>query len=122
MTTFAAYLADNHPALAGEGYWVSQGITTPEQLERCLLCSYISDSYKDQNGFRPRHIDFDSKSMEELQEMYNDLLGKNDDRYEEEQAKREAEIEAEINRVCVDLGITRATYERWQSEVREIAA
>ena len=37
------------------------------------LISYISDAYKDLNGLRPRYMDFDSMSEEELEQMAREL-------------------------------------------------
>ena len=50
-------------------HWAEYGIFNIAQYERYSLESYIYDAYKDAHGFRPRHIDFKSMSMDELEKM-----------------------------------------------------
>ena len=46
-------------------YWSKVGVTTPEQLARCLAIETYSDFFKDVNGFRPR-VGLSDLSLEEL--------------------------------------------------------
>lgn len=50
-------------------HWADYGIYNIKQYERYSLTSYIYDAYKDAHGFRPRHFDFDSMSMVELEKL-----------------------------------------------------
>lgn len=54
-------------------HWAEQGITTVEDFKRWELETYIWDTYKDAHGTRPRHIDFKSMSLEELQTFADDI-------------------------------------------------
>jgi len=37
-------------------YWEEWGITTPAQFDRMLAEEFLSDIWKDENGYRPRNI------------------------------------------------------------------
>ena len=50
-------------------HWAEYGIFNIAQYERYSLESYVYDAYKDAHGFRPRHIDFKSMSMDELKAL-----------------------------------------------------
>ena len=50
-------------------HWAEMGVFNIEQYERYSLVSYISDAHKDAHGFRPRHFDYDSMSMDELKAL-----------------------------------------------------
>jgi len=71
-------------------FWAEQGILTVKDFERHNLICTIWDLYRDVTGCRPRHMDFESMSNEEL-ERECDLLGK----MLEDEIKREEEWEAE---------------------------
>lgn len=61
-------------------HWNSMGIYTVEDFKRYDLIQLIWDMYKEVTGIRPRHIDFDSMSLADLEQEAN-YLGK---RMEEE--------------------------------------
>lgn len=65
-------------------FWAGMGVYTVEDYKRHDLISLIWDMYKDVTGIRPRHMDFDSMSLADLQQEA-DYLG----------SRIEAEIEAE---------------------------
>lgn len=48
-------------------HWAEQGILTVRDFQRHDLICTIWDLYRDVTGMRPRHMDFDSMSFEELQ-------------------------------------------------------
>ena len=72
-------------------FWAEQGILTVKDFERHNLICTIWDLFKDVTGCRPRHMDFESMSNEEL-EREIDLLG----RMLEDEIKRDEEWEAEM--------------------------
>lgn len=65
-------------------HWHSMGVFTVEDFQRYDLIQLIWDMFKDVTGIRPRHMDFDSMSLADLQQEA-DRLGR----------AIEAEIEAE---------------------------
>lgn len=65
-------------------HWAEIGIFTVEDFQRYDLIQLIWEMYRDVTGIRPRHMDFDSMSLADLQHEA-DYLGK----------RIEAEIEAE---------------------------
>lgn len=54
-------------------HWNSMGIYTVEDFKRYDLIQLIWDMYKEVTGIRPRHIDFDSMSMADLEQEANYL-------------------------------------------------
>ena len=50
-------------------HWAEMGVVNIDQYERYSLISYISDAHKDAHGFRPRHFDYESMSMDELKAL-----------------------------------------------------
>jgi hypothetical protein len=48
-------------------HWAEQGILTVRDFQRHDLICTIWDLYRDVTGMRPRHMDFDSMSFDELQ-------------------------------------------------------
>lgn len=59
-----------------------------EMTEREELSCYISDCYKDLNGFRPRHIDYTNTPIEELRAIYHGIV---------EELEREIGLETEYS-------------------------
>ncbi len=55
-------------------HWANMDIHTVEDFKRHELQSSIWDTYKDVHGVRPRFMDFDSMSMEELQAEADSLF------------------------------------------------
>ena len=89
-------------------------ITNQEEKDECLM--WISDLYKDVNGFRPRGYNFDEWSFQELTKFVNDLSDQADQEreYHREQAQlAEVEFNERIQEV-IDLGAgDRETALRW---------
>ena len=52
-------------------HWAEMGVHTVEDFKRYDLISLIWDMYKDVTGIRPRHMDFESMSMEDLEKEAN---------------------------------------------------
>lgn len=82
-------------------YWAGIGIFTVQDFERYELQSLVWDMYKDLTGIRPRHMDFDSMSLEDLRKEA-DLLGRQieqeilrEEEWERQEAAYRAEQEAE---------------------------
>ena len=76
------------------------------------LSTIIWDMYKDAHGVRPRHINFASYSVAELEAMIESLQVEvlaSIQREEEEVAADDLKIAA----LCADQGIDRETYDRW---------
>lgn len=79
-------------------HWAESGIFTPEQLDRYLLTSSISDTFKDIYGVRPRFYDFDNMTMAELKAVDNDLAKEIEDGLKAEEEEKEAERMAQKKR------------------------
>lgn len=75
-------------------HWAEQGILTVKDFERHGLICTIWDLYRDVNGIRPRHMDFDSMSYEDLVKEA-DYLGSQMDRVIEEDEAWLREIQEE---------------------------
>lgn len=71
-------------------HWAEQGVLTVRDFQRHDLICTIWDLYRDVTGMRPRHMDFDSMSFEELEAEVASLW-----RMAEADAEREAEMEAQ---------------------------
>lgn len=54
-------------------HWDAIGVYTVEDFKRYDMIQMIWEMYKDVTGIRPRHIDFDSMSMEDLQQEADHL-------------------------------------------------
>ena len=87
-------------------FWAEMGIYTVEQYKRHDLESLVWDMYKDAMGFRPRHIDFASMTLEEL-EAEADSLG----RMIESQIQADADYEEYIKVVEAQDMEERAAHE-----------
>lgn len=55
-------------------WWAKMDIFSVEDYERSDMISGISDLYKEVNGFRPRHFDYDNMSFAQLQDIYESLI------------------------------------------------
>lgn len=73
-------------------HWAEIGVLTVRDFQRYELVSLVWDMYKDVTGIRPRHIDFDSMSLEDLQAEV-DYLGRQMEAAIEADAQWEAEME-----------------------------
>jgi len=47
-------------------HWHSYNVYTPEDFDKYLLKALIWDGFKDVHGVRPRHLNLDKMSIEEL--------------------------------------------------------
>lgn len=83
-------------------HWAEYGVFNIAQYERYSLVSYISDAHKDAHGFRPRHFDYDSMSMQELEKLADQISQE-----VVETIKREEE--AELN-----------AYQSWKEHLRSL--
>lgn len=93
-------------------HWEGYGITTIAQYERHCLVSSIWDAYKDVHGIRPRWIDFESMTIEELQKMEEGIYVEAREEFEREQRAEDLAVEAMIEAGASD----RETAERWIRE------
>jgi len=76
-------------------FWAEMGIHTGEQLRRSLAIGEYSDTYKEINGIRPRWVNFDDVSTEEIEAMVTDLLETEERARKAEEARK---VEAEARR------------------------
>ena len=84
--------------------------------ERAELSDYISDTYKEINGVRPRHIDFWNTDLSELKAIADDLTeeAKRHIEYEEQrELELIAEFEHQISSNIQHGACDRATAIRW---------
>ena len=90
--------------------------TTSNVSDRDDLISYISDGYKDAHGFRPRHFNFASMSMEELEKLADRVEQDVRESMEEEEAadaRAKADFEAQIESFIANGAADRETAIRW---------
>jgi len=102
-------------------HWNEMGIHTPEQFERYMLESYIYDTYKDVNGIRPRWIQFDQMSIDELQKMADDLACEIDyecNKMERRNQEAKEAKESEVKAMCESYEVDRETAERWIEQAK----
>lgn len=89
-------------------FWVEQGISTIREFKMDQLKNEIWDGYKDANGIRPRHMDLNSMSMEELErtaERVRQDVAESIKADEAREAAGIAEFEAQVVKM-MDLGAT----------------
>lgn len=98
-------------------HWAEIGVHTVEDFKRYELESLIWEMYKDVTGCRPRHIDFKSMSMEEL-ERECDLLG----RMMEDEIRREEEWLKEEEAYRLEQEAERAAWLAEQPEAIDYVA
>lgn len=96
-------------------HWEGYGITTIEQYERHSIIGSIWDCYKEVNGIRPRWMNLDNMSMDELREIESRLLSDMQREHEEEERISEAAIQTMIECGAPD----RKTAERWVADACE---
>lgn len=97
---FAGYLTEDLD------HWYEHGIYTVYEFKCNNLIEYISDAYKEINGFRPRHMRLHNMSLELLEEVANDLSN---------QIKKENEYEEEvIVNLCKEFSCTEDDLKRWE--------
>ena len=93
-------------------HWAEYGITTIAQYERHCLVSSIWDGYKEAHGIRPRWLDMDSMSMDELRALEASTW---DDVQEDADATAQRE-EDEIELMMEHGAPDRETAQRWIEE------
>lgn len=96
--------------------------TWDEMTQREQLESSLWDAYKDAHGIRPRHVDFASMTMEQLEAMMSDLIdtmNENDKREGEEQADAALKVEATIAGLIKQGAGDRATAIRWLHDAHQ---
>lgn len=49
-------------------HWAEMGILTVEDFQREMAIEAYHDIYKDRYGVRPRHVNFDEMTLEEIEE------------------------------------------------------
>jgi len=77
-------------------YWAEQSIFTVEDFRRDELKTNIWETYKEVNGIRPRWMDMDSMSTQELQDTMDRLDVEAEEEYKRDQEdKRLAIVEFE---------------------------
>lgn len=105
--------------VADPAHWEEYGITTIAQYERHCLISSIWDGYKELNGFRPRFMNLDDMSMDQLRKLeagiYDDMDRERE--WEESAEEREAirmndTIDLMISHGAPDV----ATAQRWMGD------
>lgn len=103
-------------------HWAEYGVFTVEDYERYELEAYIWDAYKDAYGYRPRHMDFKSMSLAELEAEADRVTEAARAQYEEEKAQEErdlAEFKATVQKT-VELGAgDEETALRWLTQDEE---
>jgi len=72
------WLDENPECMAGMfiedlSHWHDYQVFTPEDFDKYLLKSNIWDAFKDLHGVRPRHMDLDNMTLEQLQAELDDL-------------------------------------------------
>lgn len=96
--------------------------TWEEMSEHEQLSCVHYDAYKDCYGFRPRHIDYDTKSVEDLKADL-DAMGKMIKQQEEAQAAREADcikaFEERVQKTIESGAGDRETAIRWIRSAEE---
>ena len=89
-------------------------ITNQEEKNECLM--WISDLYKDVNGFRPRSYNFEKWSFQELTDFVNDLSDQADEQRRQEQEWSEiclVEFKKNLQTVIDSGAGNRKTALRW---------
>ena len=81
-------------------------IQNQEDFNDCLM--WVSDLYKDVNGFRPRGYNFHKWSFQELTDFVNDLS-----KQAEEDAAYQRACEEKSIKDVMSLGVNRKTALRW---------
>lgn len=77
------------------------------------LISYISDAFKDLNGSRPRFLDTDRMTTEDLREYANNLSNRIDAEIEEERIQERGYSEDAIQKALEMGAPDRETAIRW---------
>ena len=101
-------------------HWADYGITDVAGYERHMMIETYIDLYKSVNGVKPRWVNFDEMSDEELKSSYDSLLVALD-----EENKRQAEREQEAVKkfealvdVTMECGAgNRKTALRWMRDI-----
>lgn len=91
-------------------HWNSMGVYTVADYERHMAIAAHYDGFKAINGVRPRWIDYDSMTTEEIDAMTVKM-------YRDEHA-REVEAQAErellVQKLTAEFGVSEETLRRWE--------
>ena len=93
-------------------FYHDMGIYTLEDLKRSQTISHISDGYKDVYGCRPRFMNFNEMSLDELQTML-DSVNYSIDRQVKMEQKQEAMDQEIYENLCNDFGCSMDDLKRW---------
>jgi hypothetical protein len=93
-------------------HWAGYDITTIDGYKRHNLIQSVWDLYKEVNGFRPRFLNVDTMSMEDLGRLEDQLVAEMQTELELEAQDEEADITAMMESGAPD----RETAERWIEE------
>jgi len=103
-------------------HWAEMGVFTVEDYKRYQVVSYISDAHKDAYGFRPRGYDWDTMTMDELNQWADELSEEVAREIEREEA-RNAEAVAEFKSLVqstIEMGAgDEETALRWLTQSEE---
>lgn len=56
-----------------QAFWEQSNVYTGEDLARYLAVQGHSDAFKEKHGVRPRHIEYNQYSIEEIEKMTDEL-------------------------------------------------
>jgi len=73
-------------------HWAEMGVVTVEDFERYELETFIWDAFKDAYGCRPRHMDFKSMTLEELETEADRISAAAQEQFEFEKAEEERKV------------------------------
>jgi len=83
------------------------------------IVDYIWDVYKEVNGIRPRWMDFDSMSYEELDTYAKELAAQAEEEYKQRQLEQAADLRAfeeQVQAIIACGAGDRATALRWMAD------
>lgn len=111
-----AWIAED-PANRGAGitvtdpeHWASYGIYSVAQYNHYMASMSHYDVFKSVHGFRPRHIDYDAMTTEEIMADVDRMLTDEENRIAEE--KRE--YRKTVARLTKEFGVDEKTLKRWK--------
>ena len=91
-------------------HWAEYGIFSVDQYEHYMASMSHYDVFKRVHGFRPRHIDYDAMTTEEIMAEVDRMLTDEENRIAEE--KRE--YRKTVARLTKELGVDEKTLKRWK--------
>ena len=91
LNELSAYIKANNSAnamftvVSDPEYWADCGIFTIEEYEHSMASSSYSDIYKEEFGVRPRHIDFDAMTADQVWALVDELCQQSSGSIEDEE-------------------------------------